>query len=137
MTKYLRLADTIAVHEYTTRRLGQAPAPLRNEAALESAIMRPRTAAYYEGVDLICQAVLLAVGISQAQAFLDGNKRTAFQALDAFLILNDMAYRGDPLELAGRLEQVAERSFELDAASDDFDTWLRERVSPIPSAPGR
>ena len=137
MTRYLGLADTIAIQEFTMRRLGQAPAPLRDEAALESAIMRPRTAAHYEGVDLIRQAVLLAVGISQAQAFLDGNKRTAFQALDTFLVLNGMAYQGDPLALARWLVRLAERSFELDAATNDFETWLREHVAPIPSGTGR
>ncbi len=36
--------------------------------------MRPRMAAYYSEADIIYQAALLAVGISQAQAFLDGNK---------------------------------------------------------------
>ena len=134
---YLSLADTIAVHEYTMRRVGQAPALLRDEAALESAILRPRTAAHYEGVDLIRQAVLLAVGISQEQAFLDGNKRTAFQALDAFLILNGMTCHGDPLELAQWFEQIAERSFELEAATDDFEAWLRERVAPTRVGTGR
>src|SRR5688500_18872780 len=100
MPNYLSLADTIAIDEYTMRRLGAVPQPLRDEAALESAVMRPRMAAHYEHVDLVRQAALLAVGISQAQAFLDGNKRTAFQALDTFLILNGAEYRGNPLELA-------------------------------------
>ena len=97
LTQYLSLGDVIAIHDYTMRRLGAAPAVLRDEGALESAIRQPRTAVHYAGTDLIRQAVLLAVGISQAQAFLDGNKPSAFQVMDIFLLLNGMAYDGDPL----------------------------------------
>ena len=128
MTQYLSLGDVIAIHDYTMRRFGSAPAVLRDEGALESAIMRPRTAVHYAGTDLIRQAVLLAVGISQAQAFLDGNKRTAYQAMDTFLVLNGMAYNGDSLAFAKRLEDVAKRSFELDAVSGDLEAWLRDQV---------
>ena len=70
------------------RRLGDAPKPLRDEGTLESAVMRPQMAAYYEGADIVRQAALLGVGISQAQAFLDGNKRTAYLALNTFLRMN-------------------------------------------------
>jgi len=53
---------------------------------------------------------LLAIGISQAQAFIDGNKRTAFATLDAFLWVNEWEYVGEPLALAQQLEHLAERS---------------------------
>ena len=94
--------------------------------------MRPRWSP--RSCDLVRQAILLAVGISQAKALVNGNKRTAFQALDTFLVLNGMAYQGDPLALARWLVQVAERSFELDSATGDFETWLREHVTPIPAS---
>jgi death-on-curing protein len=86
-------------------------------------------ASYYEQADFVRQAVLLAVGISQAQAFVDGNKRTAFAVMEVFLDLNGLEYSGDPLELARQLEAVAERGDSLDAATDRFEAWLRERVS--------
>ncbi len=109
-------------------RTGYAPAPLRSEAALDSAIQRPRTAAYYEEADVIRQAAILAIGISQAQAFLDGNKRTAFAVLDVFLRLNGLAFTGEPVALAQRLEEVATRTDSLDAATRRFESWLRERI---------
>ena len=87
-------------------------------------------AAYYEGADIVRQATLLAIGISQAQAFVDGNKRTAYASLDTFLRLNDVAFAGRPLDLAHQLEAVASRDDSLDAATDRFETWLRERVGP-------
>lgn len=129
-TRYLSLADVIAIHQYVMERLGSSPAPLRDEGALESAILRPQTAAYYEGADLIRQCALLAVGISQAQAFIDGNKRTAFAALRAFLRVNGLRFTGEPLSLAEELVAVAGRSDTLADATARFEAWLRERVVP-------
>jgi death on curing protein len=127
---HLTVGDVVAVHEHVMTRLGDGPGALRDEGRLESAMMRARQAAYYEGVDLIRQAALLAVGISQAQAFVDGNKRTAFQSLDVFLWINGIEFSGDPMALADWLVAVAERSATLDAATDDFEAWLRENVKP-------
>jgi death-on-curing protein len=124
---YLSLAEVIAIHAFIMERTGYAPAPLRSEELLESAVLRPQMAAYYEQVDLVRQAVLLAVGISQAQAFLDGNKRTAFAACDAFLRLNGLKYPGPGIDFARQLEAVAEQEDKTQALLD-FETWLREQV---------
>ena len=129
-TQYLSLADVIAIHESAMRRLGDEPKPLRDEGILESAVMRPQMAAYYEGADIVRQAALLGVGISQAQAFLDGNKRTAYLALNTFLRMNGLAYSGDRLALARQFERFAERSNEPDEAINAFEAWLRQYVQP-------
>jgi death-on-curing protein len=126
-TQYLSLADVIAIHEKAMRRLGLAPNPLRDSGGLESAVMRPQMAAWYEGADLVRQAALLAVGISQAQAFLDGNKRTAYLGMNTFLRMNSHSYVGDHLALARQLEQFAGRS-NNPAAIDEFEAWLRQNV---------
>ncbi len=127
---YLSLADVLALHQAMMEKFGVGPAPLREEGLLESAIMRPRMAAYYNEVDLIRQAALLTVGISQAQAFLDGNKRTALAACDVFLRLNGITIGGDPIDLALQLEGVAERTDNLEAATDRFESWLRVNTRP-------
>lgn len=128
MARYLNLAEVVALHHRMMRAMGLQSQGLRDEGALESAIMRARMAAHYEGADSVRQGTLMAIGISQAQAFVDGNKRTAFLALDTFLTVNDFDFVGEPLELAKQLERVAERSSERDAATDEFEAWLRERV---------
>jgi death-on-curing protein len=128
--RYPTLAEVIAIQEKVLRGLGEAPRPLRDEGLLESALTRPQMAAYYEGADVIRQATLLGTGISQAQAFIDGNKRTAFATLDAFLWVNGWEFVGEPLQLARRFEQFAERSGEPDAAIDAFEAWLRQYVQP-------
>ncbi len=130
MPDYLSVGDVLGLHHEVMTRLGGAAAPLRDEGRLASAVMRPRMAAHYDGADLIRQATLLAVGISQAQAFLDGNKRTAYQAADTFLWINGVEFVGEPLELARYLEKVAERSADQDAITDELEGWLREHVTP-------
>jgi death-on-curing protein len=128
--RYPSLAEVIAIHDDVSQRLGDAPQPLRDEGLLDSALMRPQLAAWYEKADLIRQAALLAIGISQAQAFIDGNKRTAFATLDAFLWVNGWEYVGEPLALAQQLEHLAERSVDRPTATDEFEAWLRQNVQP-------
>lgn len=128
MAEYVSLADVLALHTEMMHRFGWSPAPLRSggEGLLESAVMRPRFAAHYEQADLIRQAALLAVGISQAQAFLDGNKRTAFHATSTFLLLNGIdVTRLNPGEMARQLSVVSERTDSLEAASVRLESWLR------------
>lgn len=128
---YLSLADVLALHQAMMEKFGFASVPLPDEGMLESAVMRPRMAAYYSEADIIRQAALLAVGISQAQAFLDGNKRIAFLACDVFLRLNGLAFVGDALELAVKLVAVVERKIDLEEATSVFEAWLRNHVEPI------
>jgi death-on-curing protein len=126
-TRHLSLGEVIGLHELVMERMGVRPAPFRagGEGLLESAVMRPQMAEHYEDADLIRQGAVLAVGISQAQAFLDGNKRTAFMAVDTFLRLNGYVSPVDSLEYARRLEAVAERTDSLDVATTRFEQWLR------------
>jgi len=91
--------------------------------------MRPRMAAHYADADLIEQAALLAVGISQAQAFVDGNKRTAFLAADVFLRANGCRFAGNPLEMAEQLEAIATRKGSEEEATARFVDWLRRQVT--------
>ncbi len=127
---YLSLADVLVLHQAIMEKFGIESAQLRDEGILESAVMRPRMIAYYSGADIIRQATQLAVGISQLQPFLDGNKRIAFLACDVFLRLNGLAFIGDPLELAIRLVAVVERRGDLEEATNEFEEWLRKHIGP-------
>lgn len=126
--RYLNVADVRALHIRMMERLGYHAPPLRDEGLLESAILRPRMAGYYEGADIVQQAAILAVGLSQAQAYVDGNKRTAYYAMVVFLEVNRWRIEAPSLELARQLELVAERTDSLDAATDRFASWLRHYV---------
>ena len=106
-------------------------AGLRDEGALDSAIMRPQMAAYYEGADLVTQAALLISGIALVHAFVDGNKRTALASGDSFLQINDQLYEGDDIELAQQIEALVTRPDSLDDATARFVEWLRPRLRPL------
>jgi len=126
-TRYLTLPDVVALHEAVMLRFGQGPSPLRDEGLLESAVNRPTMAAYYEGADVIEQAALLAIAISQAQVFIDGNKRTAYVAARVFLEINGQTFVGAPLDLARWLVTLAEDSRNR-ALHAHFTSWLRGQV---------
>ena len=128
---YLTTLDVEALHVFVMERTGARPAPLRDRARLESALMRPQAAAFYRDADLVEQAALLAVGIAQAQAFVDGNKRTAFLAADVFLRLNGWRFAGDPVEMARQLEAVAIHGEGMETAVARFTQWLRGHVRRV------
>lgn len=129
--RYLYAGEVIALHDFIMQHTGSPPAALRDVGLLEAALMRPQMAAHYEQADLFSQAVVLAVGISQAQAFVNGNQRAAFAALDVFLRLNGWRFGGDSLELAQRLESIAVDKNKCDEAIAEFDRWLREHVERL------
>ena len=132
---YLTVDEVIELHAQALERMGQTPEALRDPGLLESALARAEHASVYEGADLVRQAALMAVGISENQPFVDGNKRAAFAVLSVFLRLNGYRFVPDPahrLEIADRLVGIAARATEREEAEAAFETWLRGRVQPLP-----
>jgi death on curing protein len=130
MTEYLGIEDVVSIHEETMRRLGYKPQPLIRHEGCQSALDRPRWAAHYEDVDVIGQAARLGAGISRAQAFADGNKRTAQRCLVIFLYNNGFRLAGNHLDLAKMLEVLARPDVSDEAADIQLEQWLRERIAP-------
>lgn len=64
------------------------PHLLRDEGALENALAKPINYWSYGETDAVVLAVALLVGVGRNHPFLQGNKRTAFEAADYFLHLN-------------------------------------------------
>lgn len=128
-TEYLTVSDIIEAHAQIMESMGLTPEPLRSLDLLESAAMKPQAAAYYANADIAEQAALIAVGISQNQPFLDGNKRTAYTAMRMFLTINHFRIEAPRLEIARQLEAVAEREGSLDEATALFAAWLQERIA--------
>lgn len=121
----------IALHNEIMERSGVSSAPLIHPDKLGNAILRPQHAAHYEGAEIPQQAAVLGVAVSQAQAFLDGNKRTAFAALRTFLYVNGYRFVENPLELAQQLGAVADRGERsLEDATQFFIEWFCARVAP-------
>src|ERR671935_3001348 len=127
-TRYLTVMDAIGLHARMMIAMGAAPAALRNEGALESALMRPQMAAHYESADLGTQAALLIAGIALAHPFVDGNKRTAFLCGVVFLQLNGLWLDAPGTEAGEELVAVLTRPDAREEATAHFASWLRGHV---------
>ncbi len=127
---YLDLDDILAIHDEVMERTSLSSAPLRDQGLLEGAVMRPRNRAHYEDADLLTQACTLIIAISQAQAFADGNKRTAMQSGLMFLDNNGLTFTGDPVLLAVLIEESAEKPSQ-DEAITELIHWIRPYVAPL------
>jgi death-on-curing protein len=125
--RYLTLAEALVIYEAAMLRSGQRPEAPRDLRLLESALARPRTAAFYDGRDLIGQAARLAVGISRSQAMVEGNKRLALAAMATFLNVNGVRFAGDSLDGAKLLESLADPAVSNTDADATFEHWLRPR----------
>jgi death-on-curing protein len=126
--RYPGVADVIAMHQEIMTRYGQEPSLNENgEAALESALMRPRMAAYYEDTDLPKQAALLILGIAQAHPFVDGNKRAAFAAGIVTLQLNGYLVRSGPREFGQQIVGALTGATSPEALAE----WIRANLQPL------
>jgi len=98
---YLTLEDALELYAAITDSTTEhATAVLRARSTLEGALARPAAYAHYEDSDISLQAAVLAHGIAESQAFLDGNKRLAFVAMLTFLEANGYRVNATDPELA-------------------------------------
>jgi len=89
MPEYLTKRFVLAVHRDLIETFGGAPG-VRDEGRLDAALAGPR--ATFGGAELYPtlteKAAAYLVGIAKGHPFVDGNKRTAFAAMEVFLRLN-------------------------------------------------
>ena len=121
---YLTLAEILAIHDDLIERYGGAPG-LRDAGQLEAALFRPQTG-YYP--DVIAQAAALWESLSQNHPFVDGNKRTSFAAMFAFLAINHIAIATEANETWDFLSALYESGrFRL----EELDAWLRANTKAL------
>lgn len=87
----------LAIHDRQLAEHG-GPISVRDSAALESALGRPRNQWAYGQADLCALAAAYAYGVARNHPFTDGNKRTAWVLARLFLALNDMRISFAPEE---------------------------------------
>ena len=92
---------------------------MRDPGALEAALFRPQTA-YYD--DMVAEAAALLESLAINHPFVDGNKRIAFAAADAFLRVNGWRLQRAQMQIYAEMVQMFE-SGTFDIAH--LDPWLR------------
>jgi death on curing protein len=102
---------------------------LRDEAALESALARPRQRHSYEPEsDLAALAASYGFGLARNHPFHDGNKRIAFMAIVVFLGLN--GYELDATEADVVTVIVALAAGRL--TEEQLGEWVRSNATEEP-----
>jgi death-on-curing protein len=123
MTVWLTRELLLAVHDEQIAEHGGASG-IRDMGLLESAIARPLNRAGYGGADLAEIGALYALAIARNHPFVDGNKRTAFVALETFLILNGLALTADDAEATVMMLDMAAGT----VSEAMFVEWVRTSV---------
>ena len=118
-------AVILAVHEEQLAEHGGA-AGIRDTGMLESALARPRNLAHYGEPDAAALAAAYGFGLARNHPFVDGNKRSAFVAVELFLHLNGL--RLDASDADCVMVMLSLAAGDIDEAT--FAAWLRERVAP-------
>lgn len=116
-----------AVHLDQLREHGGLPG-LRDEAALESALARPRQKwAYDPEADLALLAAAYGFGLATNHPYRDGNKRAAFLAMAIFLGLNGFEIEAPEAEVVAVMVAVAAGRLKERQLSD----WVRAHLVPL------
>jgi death-on-curing protein len=120
MTVWLSRPLILAIHDEQLAEHGGATG-LRDPGLLDSALARPLNRAGYGEPDTAELAAVYALGIAQNRPFVDGNKRTAFVALELFLRLNGCVLTAGDAEAVVMFLAMA--AGEL--PDDEFTAWVR------------
>src|SRR5260221_11156540 len=105
---FLTVAQVARLHEKLINRFGGSHV-LRERLLFESGFIQSPNVYYYSQGDLFDIAAAYAYHISEAQAFLDGNKRTGMAAALIFLQGNGIAIPSQTDRLYEAIIAVAEK----------------------------
>jgi death-on-curing protein len=122
---WLDAAVLRAVHEEQLAEHGGA-AGIRDAGLFESALSRPRHLAAYGAPDVAELAAAYGFGLARNHPFIDGDKRTAFVAIELFLVLNGAALHADDADCV--MTMLALASGDLDEAQ--LASWVRKHLDP-------
>jgi death on curing protein len=99
---------------------------VRDAGLLESALARPQHLAARGEPDAVALAAAYGFGIARNHPFIDGNKRTAFVAVELFLVLNGHELEASDAECV--LTMLSLAAGDLEEAA--FAAWLRQHARP-------
>jgi death-on-curing protein len=113
-----------AVHEEQLAEHGGALGT-RDEGLLDSALARPKHLAAYGKPDVAALAAAYGYGLAKNHPFIDGNKRTAFVAVELILLLNGWELTAPDADCV--LTMLAVAAGTLDEAA--YADWIRSHIS--------
>lgn len=128
--RFLTLDEILVLHELSLRQYG-GDSGIHDEAMLRSAIAQPEAgiATGYLHVFPLEMAAAYGFHIAKGHAFIDGNKRTAWLAMQLFLELNGHSLAVPLRDGADAMIAVADGSLNKTA----FTQWIASRVQRHPT----
>ena len=114
-----------AVHEEQLAAHGGATGT-RDEGLFESALARPQNLVAYGKPDAADLAAAYGFGLARNHPFVDGNKRTAFVAVELFLVLNAHELNATDADCVLEMLELA-AGHRTEAA---FAAWIRHHLRP-------
>jgi death-on-curing protein len=121
---WLSVAMVHAAHEEQLVEHG-GPGGVRDEGLLASAMARPQHRALHESPDAATLAASYAFGIARNHPFVDGNKRTAFVAMEVFLDLNGLELEATDEDCVLAMLRLAAGQFDEAGLAE----WIRDRLA--------
>ena len=125
MTVWLGRKLILAIHDEQLAQHGGALG-VRDDGLLDSALARPLNRAGYGEPDVAELAAVYAIAIARNHPFLDGNKRTAYVALETFLALNGCAFPVSDADAV--VATLAMAAGEMN--DEEFTAWVRDNTQP-------
>lgn len=122
--RWLAADVLLAVHEEQLAEHGGA-AGVRDLGLFESALARPQNLSACGNPDAFALAAAYGVGLAKNHPFVDGNKRTAFIAIELFLALNGHALRATDQDCVMTMVALAAGDLSEDALAD----WIRAHAA--------
>lgn len=105
---FLEVAEVHRLHERSLNTYGGTPG-VRDFGLVASAVFQPKNDFHYGGADIFGIAAAYAYHIAEAQAFLDGNKRTALATAMTFLEMQGVDTACDWRTLYDAMIAIAEK----------------------------
>ncbi|MFQ5796740.1 MAG: type II toxin-antitoxin system death-on-curing family toxin [Candidatus Bipolaricaulia bacterium] len=127
--RYLTTDEVILIHERILVKFGGAGG-IRDWGLLDSAVNRPRAAFERRELysDIFTKAVALGHSLVLNHPFVDGNKRTAWEAMKRFIGENGMRLRVKGDEIVELMLRIEDKSLGVEQIAE----WLKQQVTPEP-----
>jgi death on curing protein len=100
---------------------------VRDMGLFDSALARPQQVAAYGEPTAAKLAASYGYGIARNHPFLDGNKRTAFVAVELFLLLNEFRLTADDTSCVLVMLDVAAGQI----SEEQFANWIDGHLAPL------
>ena len=111
--------DVLTIHARLIAETGGSGG-LRDEGMLESALAAVENRYRYEQADAVACAATYAYHLTQAHAFIDGNKRVAAAMTETFLATNDFELRLADAQMVQLFLDIASSQLSRDEVEEMF-----------------